>query len=674
MFALSLKKCMLLTAIISGSSFTHAMEVDANAGAADDGAKHVEGARSKKWSCPRSPQEAVAAWGPGIKKAAPYGFAATLVGTFSSIVGFGTTLWTGLALTTGILWKKPETFATLPALLGYKNSSLALGNGAGHIHAPAEQNPVVAEIPPHFLTAPVKAVVESGMGAFTDSFGKNGKAREIVGHVGSMVKHELKPGGALHAMSERTGEVLGPIINDQVQILLERQMPVFNAQLEAIVARQIKVLPDRLNAATKAFLKRFRREQLAEGGELNLATKDATELFQQRVDHAGSIVAKNLKGVGAEVNDQLTKATNTLDRAAARAERVVEVVDNKLQKLLLYGGAAVLVTAVGYYTVRLLYNNWERALAKPKLVISTTLNQGPLDRLKGYFTTPPAKKKLVFSPEIGKRLNNVVATTKSIHEKIMAAQVAHKVSNVKYRNLLLWGKPGGGKTAFAAELAKECGMDVVVVSGAAFAQYKDGEGITEMNKLFDDIHSSPKGVLVFMDEADSFTGGRNDRGATAKTSYQLVNNWLHHTGGRSSKVMFVYATNRPDAFDDAFARRIDDSIEITLPGIEERESILRLYRDTLMLDEAHNSAEFMESVRQTLTDAFLFDTALATDGLSGGELEGIINAMISDASVADNGLLTRAIADDVVTLAVKKNREFNAGFIKPQGKAAGTQA
>lgn len=379
-----------------------------------------------------------------------------------------------------------------------------------------------------------------------------------------------------------------------------------------------------------------------------------------------SVALDTLKGTVKQVEGVMKGANEVVGGTTGVVDKFNSILDSQPKKLIAYGIIGALGIAATYYTVRLLYNHWERALAKPKLVIYTTLNQGPWARLKGYFKTPRVPKKLVFSPEISKSLNNVIATTKSIHEKITAAEAKRKVSNVKYRNVLLWGKPGGGKTAFAQELADQCGMDVVILSGAAFAQYKEGEGITEMNTLFDDIYSSPNGVLVFMDEADSFAGGRNDHGATAKTSYQLVNNWLHHTGGRSSKVMFVYATNRKDAFDNAFARRIDDYIEITLPGIEEREQILRLYRDTLMLDPEHNSTEFMVSVRQTLTDAFLFEAALATDGLSGAELEGIINSMISDASVADYGLLTRAIADEVVKLAVKKSRELGADLEKPQ--------
>ena len=598
-----------------------------------------------------------------------------------------------------------------------------------------------------FLAPHVETAVRTTMGALTESLGENGEARRMAGNVASMVKDELREGGALYAMSQRMSEVMGAELNTQVTALMDKQLPhlreVLNEQMIEILDTQLPHLREKMSEEFRTFVRQFRREQLAQGGELNLASQEAADLFEQRAQKVGGTIAAQIKEVGGNANNQLEKATaqlgttiarseqfmekanerltqqierseqfmekantrltdqfersqktfdavadrserlmenagnnvtrqlenatKTFDKVADRTERVINVVDNKLQKILLYGAGGILITAAGYYTIKLLYNHWERTLAKPKLVISSTLNQGIWAGIKSYFKTPVKPKELVFAPDVAKSLTNIIATTKSINDKIARATAEGKISNVKYRNLLLWGKPGGGKTAFAEKLAAECGMDVVVISGAAFAQYKDGEGITEMNKIFEDIHANRKGVLVFMDEADSFTGGRNDRGATAKTSYQLVNNWLHHTGGRSAKVMFVYATNRPDAFDNAFARRIDDSIEVPLPGAPERAGILRLYRDTLMFDVQNNSPEFIESVKQTLDEAFLFEAALQTDGLSGGELEGIINTMISDASVADFGLVTRAIADDVIRRAVEKNRSFNQGFKADKG-------
>ena len=54
--------------------------------------------------------------------------------------------------------------------------------------------------------------------------------------------------------------------------------------------------------------------------------------------------------------------------------------------------------------------------------------------------------------------------------------------------------------------------------------------------------------------------------------------------------------------------------------------------------------------------------AQLTEGLSGGELEGIINSLISDASIREDGLLTQELIENVVGHALLKHESFTQGF------------
>ena len=55
---------------------------------------------------------------------------------------------------------------------------------------------------------------------------------------------------------------------------------------------------------------------------------------------------------------------------------------------------------------------------------------------------------------------------------------------------------------------------------------------------------------------------------------------------RFSSFMLVLASNQPEQFDWAINDRVDEMIEIDVPGLEERERIVRLYFDIFVLQPA----------------------------------------------------------------------------------------
>lgn len=415
-------------------------------------------------------------------------------------------------------------------------------------------------------------------------------------------------------------------------------------------------------------------------GELRETINDVVGMFRELISDGGEVQAtiaaalQTFRDNARNVNVELRTAA--MDFAATYADLVRDVTD-----VIHDQGDKFIVTAKGhtidfaiitvatlaaifttYHGSRVLMNYLDRYLMIPKLILESS-EKSLWERISGIFSKEKELPDLIFSPELKTRLDNIIAATQNIRAKIEDGQ-----TNVKYRNLLLWGPPGTGKTLFAKTLALESGMDYAMMSGSSFAQFKDGQGITEMNKLFEWAQRS-KGLLLFIDEAESFLGGREGQNVTDEP-YQLLTNFLKHTGERSDKFMIVFATNKPKLIDKAMGRRVDDSVEITLPTQAERMAILELYRKMILLDVEQNSPEFINSVETYLSDKDIELVAQKTEGLSGGELEGVINSIITDAAITDTGLVTKPLIDMVVDQAIRKHREFAREFTGVTQEAA----
>lgn len=456
-----------------------------------------------------------------------------------------------------------------------------------------------------------------------------------------------------------------------------------DTQIKEIVGSFFKALSDATDpkdkeAAGAQFLKNlFRNGAIAVGdlynpdGEGREALRKIIVTFKDYINEDGAIkeLIEDMRDLAVDEVRVLFERFEELNLDGGAAKRAVkaaahnvrdgvenvgEALDQTSQKVV----RNVIIGGIVLMSSWFLWKHYDRDLKTPALVLETSY-KNYLQRFTGMFYTSAQKQKpeMILSPELRKRLDSVAFAARTIHEKIVSG-----FKNIRYRNLLLWGPPGTGKTMFARILAEHSDMDYVIMSGSSFSQYRRGEGITHMNKLFEWAKNAPTGGLIlFIDEAEAFLGGRSGSDI-ASESYQLLTNFLNLTGERSDKIMLVFGTNHPEALDEAMKRRIDDSIEIPLPGLEERFGILRLYRNKLMLDFKQNSPEFIESVQKCLNEEILSDIAAKTAGLSGGEIEGIINSIISDAYIAKNGCISKDIVESVVTYAVQKHDSFIHGF------------
>lgn len=181
-------------------------------------------------------------------------------------------------------------------------------------------------------------------------------------------------------------------------------------------------------------------------------------------------------------------------------------------------------------------------------------------------------------------------------------------------NLLFYGPPGTGKTHMARALASELDLPFAQLSGADVQSKWINESAQKVQTLFreaEQVAEEEGGAVVFVDELDSVLKSRGNRSAHEE-DHKVVNEFLNHLENTTEHdIIFVGATNRLDALDDAGIRsgRIDRKIHVGMPDLQGRKDIVRA-----QLADRPNS----------LSEDHLEQIAGWTQGQSAAELEQIV--------------------------------------------------
>ncbi len=205
------------------------------------------------------------------------------------------------------------------------------------------------------------------------------------------------------------------------------------------------------------------------------------------------------------------------------------------------------------------------------------------------------------------------------------------------KGVLLYGKPGTGKTLIAKAIAGEADVPFISMSGSEFIEMFAGLGASRVRKLFEKARKlSP--CIVFIDEIDAIGSRRSSNSGAETENNQTLNQLLVEMDGFSSEetIIVLAATNRPEMLDKALLRpgRFDRQITIPTPDLNGRIEILKIHSKDKRLSENIN----LESIAE--------DTA----GFTGAELANILN----EAAIIATKRRHKNIENDDIEEAVKK--------------------
>ena len=205
------------------------------------------------------------------------------------------------------------------------------------------------------------------------------------------------------------------------------------------------------------------------------------------------------------------------------------------------------------------------------------------------------------------------------------------------KGVLLYGKPGTGKTLIAKAIAGEANVPFISMSGSEFIEMFAGLGASRVRKLFEKARKlSP--CIVFIDEIDAIGARRTSNSGAETENNQTLNQLLVEMDGFSSEetIIVLAATNRPEMLDKALLRpgRFDRQITIPVPDLKGRLEILKIHSEDKKLSENVN----LESIAE--------DTA----GFTGAELANILNEAAIIATINKH----EEIENDDIEEAVKK--------------------
>ncbi len=268
--------------------------------------------------------------------------------------------------------------------------------------------------------------------------------------------------------------------------------------------------------------------------------------------------------------------------------------------------------------------------------------QGLGDKGKVY-DAETEKTNITFKDVAG--LDEEKTELKEIVDFLKEPKKFHEMGAKIPRGILLYGKPGTGKTLIAKAIAGEAGVPFISMSGSEFIEMFAGLGASRVRKLFEKAKKiSP--CIVFIDEIDAIGARRTGGSGAESENNQTLNQLLVEMDGFNTNetVIVLAATNRPEMLDKALLRpgRFDRQITIAVPDAKGREEILSIHSKNKPLGE----------------DISLKEIATDTAGFTGAELANVLN---ESAIIATTRGHKKIIMDDLeeavkkVTVGLQKN-------------------
>ncbi|XP_053676102.1 transitional endoplasmic reticulum ATPase TER94 [Anopheles nili] len=152
------------------------------------------------------------------------------------------------------------------------------------------------------------------------------------------------------------------------------------------------------------------------------------------------------------------------------------------------------------------------------------------------------------------------------------------------RGILMYGPPGTGKTLIARAVANETGAFFFLINGPEIMSKLAGESESNLRKAFEEAEKKSP-AIIFIDEIDAIAPKREK--THGEVERRIVSQLLTLMDGmkKSSHVIVMAATNRPNSIDPALRRfgRFDREIDIGIPDATGRLEVLRIHTKNMKM-------------------------------------------------------------------------------------------
>lgn len=157
------------------------------------------------------------------------------------------------------------------------------------------------------------------------------------------------------------------------------------------------------------------------------------------------------------------------------------------------------------------------------------------------------------------------------------------------KTLILYGRPGCGKTSVAHYISNLTGLPIVLARLDSLVSSLLGSTAKNIRKIFEYIKDFP--CILLLDEFDAIAKARDDKKEIGELK-RVINSLLQNMDTMPKHCILIAATNHPELLDRAVWRRFLQKVEIGMPQKQELIELIRLFA-------GENQEDFMQLVLNT---------------------------------------------------------------------------